>query len=273
MQPVYQSENAALYQGDNISTLAEIEPETIDCGLDSPPYFALCDYRHELQHGLEPTIEQYLEVQSKVRSLQLKTFKEGGVLAIVIDDTVNNYSAVRGKGQRKAAGEWVKRREPQAGYREKQLIQVSAKYVDMMQDLGWHLILERFWDKGTGGRRTAFGSSTVEHVLFFVKQSTGRRLNPVRFIPFNSSLLKCLPTSHPEHPCPFPVPLATEILKHICPPGGLVQDIYCGVGSSGLAALSIGAKYQGFDLNCRWAIDALQKEEARKVDQLQLFVI
>jgi hypothetical protein len=32
-------------------------------------------------------------MQATVRTLQLKAFKEGGVLAIVIDDTVNNYSA------------------------------------------------------------------------------------------------------------------------------------------------------------------------------------
>jgi DNA modification methylase len=283
MQPTYQSENATLYQGDNTVTLAAIEPETIDCGIDSPPYFNMSDYKHELQYGWEPTLELYLENQSKVRELQLRAFKEGGVLAVVIDNTVNNLSAVRAKGMRLKPNGWSKRRELQAGYKQKSLLDVAGFYLDMMHDVGWHPILKLVWDKTTGGRRTAFSAMTHEYVLFFVKQSKdarfddgdlkGDRLYPNRFIPFKSSIIRCPPAHHDEHPCPFPVPLATEILKHICPPGGLVQDIYCGVGSSGLAALSIGAKYQGFDLNCRWAIAALQKEEARKVNQLELFAI
>lgn len=274
MEPVYKTDNIVLYEGDNMISLENIEPESIDCSIDSPPYFSLCDYQQELQHGWEPTFQQYLEVQSKVRSLQFKTFKEGGVLAVIIDDTVNNYSAVRAKGQRRGtSGEWGKRREPQQGYKEKQLITIASKYVDMMQDCGWRLILQRFWDKGTGGRVTAFGASTHEFILFFIKQTRGRRLKPLHFIPFKSSFLRHAPVHHDFHPCPFPVPLAAEILSHICPPGGLVQDVYCGTGNSGKAALSMGASYMGLDLNCRWAIEAFEKEREadRRYNQLEMF--
>ena len=271
MEPVYQSHRATLFEGDNILTLAIVPPESIDCGIDSPPYFNMADYKDDRQHGWEPTLEEYLEMQATVRTLQLKAFKEGGVLAIVIDDTINNYSAVRAKGQRKISGEWGKRRELQEGYREKTLIDVTGDYIRMMRDVGWHPILKLTWDKGTGGRKTSFSAFTHEYILLFVKQTSGRRLYPKYFVPFTKSILRHKPASHPTHPCPFPVSLADEILSHIMLPGGTVMDVYCGTGNSGLAALRAGGSYVGLDLNCEWAVQAMEEEECPpRVVQLEL---
>jgi len=275
MKPVYKSDRATLYEGDNVISLAKIEPETIDCGIDSPPYFNMADYKDDRQHGWEPTLEEYLEMQATVRTLQLKAFKEGGVLAIVIDDTVNNYSAVRPKGMRKVPNGWGKRREPQAGYMQKSVLDVAGFYLDMMHEVGWHPILKMIWDKKTGGRRTAFSAMTHEYILFFVKQSPGvssdGRLYPNHFIPFKKSILQHSPAHHKYHPCPFPVSLADKILSHIMPPGGLVMDVYCGTGNSGRAALRAGGSYVGLDLNCAWAVQAMEEELApSKYHQMEL---
>lgn len=273
MQPILQTKRSLLYQCDNILTLPCIAEGSIDCGIDSPPYFNMCDYYHELQQGWEPTLEGYLEKQAAVRSLQLRAFKEGGVLAVVIDDPINNYSAVRGKGQRKGeVGEWGKRRELQDGYLEKALIDVIGDYIKMMRYVGWHPLLKLIWDKGTGGRKSSFSSFTHEYVLFFMKQSKGRRLYPNHFIPFKKSILRHAPVHHPVHPCPFPIPLATEVLSHILPPNGTVMDCYCGTGNSGRSALRLGASYVGLDLDCRWAVQACQEEEFPRVQQLELVV-
>lgn len=50
----------SVFTGDALHTLGQIEEETIDCCITSPPYWGLRDYGHEGQLGLEPTPEAYV---------------------------------------------------------------------------------------------------------------------------------------------------------------------------------------------------------------------
>ena len=51
------------------------------------------------------------------------------------------------------------------------------------------------------------------------------------------------------HNAPFPVDLPARCIAAGCPPNGLVVDPYSGAGTTGLAALSLGRRYLGIDLN------------------------
>ncbi len=52
-----------------------------------------------------------------------------------------------------------------------------------------------------------------------------------------------------KHCAVFPLGIIREIIKLLCPPGGLVLDPYVGSGTTALAAISENRKYMGMDID------------------------
>lgn len=73
------------------------------------------------------------------------------------------------------------------------------------------------------------------------------------------------------HPAVFPVDLPLFFIKLFCPVDGLVVDPFCGSGSTGLAALSVGRRSVLIDNNeqyCQAAIKRLREEGAAQKHEL-----
>ena len=49
-----------IIQGDCLDVLKTLESESVNCCVTSPPYWALRDYGHADQLGLEPTFDAYI---------------------------------------------------------------------------------------------------------------------------------------------------------------------------------------------------------------------
>ncbi len=59
-----------------------------------------------------------------------------------------------------------------------------------------------------------------------------------------------VPRRNLKHPCPFPPKLAELALRGMnVGPGDVVLDPFCGIGSTGVAAVGLGAHFIGIDLN------------------------
>ncbi|SEB03185.1 adenine-specific DNA-methyltransferase [Paraburkholderia sartisoli] len=56
-----------------------------------------------------------------------------------------------------------------------------------------------------------------------------------------------------EHPCQFPVALVQRLVKALCPVDGILLDPYCGVGSSGVAAMLEKRRFLGGELSEKYA--------------------
>ena len=77
-------------------------------------------------------------------------------------------------------------------------------------------------------------------------------------------------TSGPSRPAPTaartsppsPSTIPTRCIQAGCKPGGMVLDPFCGTGTTGLAALSLGRRFTGIDLNPAFA--ALAAERLRR---------
>ena len=57
------------------------------------------------------------------------------------------------------------------------------------------------------------------------------------------------PRARTGHLAPGSIELARRCLRHGCPPGGIVLDPFCGSGTTGLAALELGHRFVGIDLD------------------------
>jgi len=61
------------------------------------------------------------------------------------------------------------------------------------------------------------------------------------------------------HFAAFPIDLPTRCIKAGCKPGGVVLDPFCGTGTTGLAALSLGRQFIGIELNPAFAALAAER--------------
>jgi len=64
------------------------------------------------------------------------------------------------------------------------------------------------------------------------------------------------------HFAAFPVDIPLRVIAAGCRPGGMVLDPFCGTGTTGLAALTLGRRFTGIDLNPEFA--ALAAERLRQ---------
>jgi len=79
-----------ILNGDSLTVLGGIKPESVDMCMTSPPYWGLRDYGHPNQLGLEPTPELYIEHMTEIFHEVRRVLKKGGTLWLNIGDT---YSA------------------------------------------------------------------------------------------------------------------------------------------------------------------------------------
>ncbi len=71
-----------------------------------------------------------------------------------------------------------------------------------------------------------------------------------------------------EHPCPYPIDLVCPLIRASCPPDGVTLDPFMGSGTTGVAAVKLGRKFIGieiepkyFDIACRRISDALKQPD------------
>lgn len=152
--PTTRKPNFHILTGDAVSVLKDLEPDSIDCVLTSPPYYALRDYHIDGQIGLEITLHHYLDHLMLVVSEVQRVLKPTGVFWLNLGDTYYNPT-VTGK---KPAGKNAKRadRYDEIGFhfpnvyapvQRKSLMAIPWRAALSMLDRGWVLRNVVTWAK------------------------------------------------------------------------------------------------------------------------------
>ena len=82
-----------LLEGDVFEKIKEIESESVQCVVTSPPYFHLRDYGIKEQIGHEPSISDYLNSLQRVMTELRRVLKKDGTIWFNIADM---YGGVQG---------------------------------------------------------------------------------------------------------------------------------------------------------------------------------
>ncbi len=111
-------------------------------------------------------------------------------------------------------------------------------------------------DRGShpgGNRRQKYGPHTRE-VIAARRYGEGRgaRAHPNGRNPGDVWSVPTRPYRGP-HFAAFPPDIPARCVKAGCKPGGMVLDPFCGTGTTGLAALALGRRFTGIDLNPAFA--------------------
>lgn len=68
------------------------------------------------------------------------------------------------------------------------------------------------------------------------------------------------------HVAPFPLDLPLRAIAAGCPPGGRVLDPFCGAGTTAVAALQLGRRFTGIDINAAFLDETLTRLAAHLPD-------
>lgn len=172
---------------DALEGLRELEAESVDCCVTSPPYWNLRDYGVDGQLGLEPHPSLYLEKLWAIFDEAQRVLKPSGTCWVVLGDTYGTTGGDLNKrdataintGQRavveKAGMRGGNRTCPRddAWLRPKQKLLIPARFAIGMQERGWLLRSDIIWAKGNPLPEPVRDRPTRshEHLFLFVKQA------------------------------------------------------------------------------------------------------
>jgi adenine-specific DNA-methyltransferase len=230
---------------DAIRFLSEIEPNSVDLLVSSPPYFMGKEYDTSLR------VDDFSRIHQKLAPLLARALKPGANLCWQV-------------GNHARDGVIMPLDIPTyAAFATQKCLMLRNRVI---------------WAFGHGTHANRRFSNRYETVLWYSKgedfyfdldcvrvpqKYPGKRHykgprkgewsgNPLGKNPSDVWDIPNVKAGHVEktiHPCQFPVALVQRLVRALCPPGGLVVDCFAGSASAGVAALIEGRRFSGCDLN------------------------
>ena len=166
----------------------------------------------------------------------------------------------------------------------KPYIPLHSFLIEDLTAAGFSMRGEVIWNKGSSaGASTAWGSwqsasnptlrDTHEYILVFSKGQFSRAANGKKstiskdeFLKYTKSVWEFQAESARKvgHPAPFPVELPYRCIQLYTFEGDVVLDPFCGVGSTGIAAVKSGRRFVGYDTSKEYAVAAEKRLSLQK---------
>jgi site-specific DNA-methyltransferase (cytosine-N4-specific) len=249
-----------IYNADAITAMKNLEDESVDCVLTSPPYFQLRRYGNdEREIGRESSVEGFIENLRMVFVEARRVLKKDGTLWIVIGDTYNGTAKKKGLQSKESYNDYSFR-ENVKSVKNKSLIGIPERLMVALIDDGWICRNNIIWHKPNAMPSSTEDRFTVdyENILFFTK-SSHYYFNQMKEQGWDSTRnkrsvwsIKTQP-SDIEHYAMFPTELVDTILECGARPEGVVLDMFAGAGTTLKIAKMRGYRYIGVELyaeNC-----------------------
>lgn len=148
-------------QGNCLDKIKELDDNSIDCVVSSPPYFGLRDYGVDGQFGLEKTYQEYLNNTVKIFETfkpKLKdaatiwwnvgdSYSSGGRKTTTLQSVRKPKSKEIEKSKQKYLDGLIVRPPIQDNIKEKDLLMIPNRVAIALQDAGWYIRSEIIWHK------------------------------------------------------------------------------------------------------------------------------
>ena len=258
--PINVSPSWKVYQGDSRVITAQLQPNSINCVVTSPPYYWQRDYGVDGQIGKEDTIQGFVDNIVEVFRGIKSALKKDGVVFLNLGDT---YYSAKGRPHgkdskhvaRNAARQELRAVDgPGLGLPRKSLIGIPWRTALALAQDGWTLRSDIIWM-----RKTAMPEPTAidrpwrqhEHVFmfslspkyYFNREALGAEEDIWLIEPERNNAARGL------HYAPFPSTLVKRCLDVGCPTDGIVLDPFAGGGTTMLVAQKMGLSSVGIELN------------------------
>ena len=174
--------------GDVFDRLADIEDESVQCVVTSPPYWSLRDYGVEGAIGLEPTLDEHLDVLVRVFREVRRVMRKDGTLWLNYGDTYAGSWGAQSRGnpcvetstlsggQVYAApkGTHTGSTKRTLGLKPKDLMMMPARVAMALQADGWWLRSEIVWHKPNPMPESVTDRPTSAHEKMYLLTRSAR---------------------------------------------------------------------------------------------------
>jgi DNA modification methylase len=243
-----------ILQGNCIDKIKELDDNSIDCVVSSPPYFGLRDYGVDGQFGLEKTYQEYVANTVKVFETFKPKLKNTATIWWNVGDSYLNY---------------------------KNLIMIPNRVAISLQDIGWYIRSEIIWHKPnpmpesvrdrptschekiwliTKNKKYYYDADAIKEDSIYAPNKTHEKERPKGYYKGkwscpekgsrhdgsfkairekrNKRNVWTIPTKPFKHAhfATFPPKLIEPCIKAGCPEGGIVLDPFGGSGTTGIVA-------------------------------------
>jgi len=138
-----------ILQGNCIDKIKELEDNSIDCVVSSPPYFGLRDYGVDGQFGLEKSYKDYLANTVKIFETFKPKLKNTATIWWNVGDSYSSgkRTSTTNQSLRGDKNYGVTKTPVQNGIKEKDLLMIPNRVAIALQDAGWYIRSEIIWHK------------------------------------------------------------------------------------------------------------------------------
>lgn len=167
---------AKILVGDVLSRIKEIDDESVQCVITSPPYWGLRDYGHDGQVGLEESPEEYVSKMVEVFREVKRILKEDGVLWLNLGDSYagnNSRASNNGRAGYGNPREGVFSRTGE-GLKPKDLVGIPWRVAFALQADGWWLRQDIIWHKPNPMPESVTDRCTKAHEYVFMLTKSSR---------------------------------------------------------------------------------------------------
>jgi DNA modification methylase len=261
------NDSCTVHVGDGLELIAGIRPFSVNAIVTSPPYADLRGYGGstpgDYADWLTPFLGRWLDVLAPQGSLMLnlgRVFRDGE------ETPYHELTMLRARelGWRRIDTLiWNKRSAPPRGgnylHDVHEYVYWLARDVDAFR--GYAEVGERRDPETIAryGRANVRGAKDEDY-----DTPTRRRVTPAQLedgVIAPKSVFECGAgsVSGLEHPAPMEYRLARRLVQLSCRPGGLVLDPFLGSGTTAVAALELGRRCIGFELDATYAAEAVDR--------------
>ena len=175
--------SSTILVGDALERLRELPDESVQCVVTSPPYWGLRDYGVDGAYGLEPTLDEYIELMVEVFSEVRRVLRKDGTLWLNLGDVyahgaTKTHSEMR-FGMQNASSAWSLREQGTAstiseGLKPKDLIGLPWRVAFALQEAGWYLRCDVVWAKPNPMPESVRDRPTRAHEYVFLLTKSAR---------------------------------------------------------------------------------------------------
>lgn len=271
-------DDVQIIRGDVRDALRQLQADSVQCVVTSPPYWGVRDYGVEGQIGAESVLRDYVETLTGIFREVRRVLRPDGTLWLNIGNTYSSGGRTWRDDDAKNKGRGMSYRPPTPdGLKPKDLIGVAWMVAMALQLDGWYLRNDIIWHKPNCQPESVKDRLTVAHEYLFMfskeeryhfdqdavresrKDGTGfknrRTVWSINTEPYAGA-----------HFAVFPTELVRPCILAGSRPHDVVLDPFFGSGTVGLVALETGRRCIGIELNedyialARRRIGAVQME-------------
>lgn len=240
-------ETNRIYCGDNLTLIKQLNDNSIDLTITSPPYDNLRVY-----NGFTWNFEGLVKELYRVT-------KDGGIVVWIVGDATIKGSETGTSFKQALYFKEIGFKLHDTMIYEKN----SPAYPASAKSNRYTQIFEYMFIFSKGTIITANLICDKPNKYAGCKDYSGKLKNPVpEFSPRNNIWKYVTSQNGYKHPAPFPDKLAIDHILSWSNPGDIILDPFIGSGTTARAALRLGRKYIGFEISndyCNIANDSLNR--------------